>query len=739
MIEPALIDRLFLFDPHLVQVQGKIAINKGWQKKPIKKRLAINLLKTPRFKTGEQTFGLVPSSVSMAVIDLDTDESPVDESYPLVEEKLGTPACTVETPSGGLHLYYLFDQKYPEHVNNAAIFIDEKRIGDVRATNGYVLLYDAEAVVKALEAEEYAEAAAWDMFIVETGQNTGADVLADGPQEGNRNNWLFYSVKRACEAFVNPDERQVRIEEHLKTVLEAGFPEKEARLVAENAQKAHEKHVETNNPVHIIHGKPIKFPTGSYEIGDWAGSVEKDNPNYVYDSETGDWYEDGEICWKLSDWSDVRTFFQHELKNPLANYYYMAARAAAHKALEDADDEKRLKRESDSYARLANRIVSGAFQERAFQDGATNILRRALTEPPDNEISTPTGILVITEEGASLRPWIKQTDNHKAAISAPFHSRITIESYQRPFIETLSRWIPNDSLRRYLQVCLGAALIGRLHRKYFLIIGAKGTGKSTFSGILRSIFGDLMRTAADDLFNPGAAHNNALANVITERTRLLDLPESQSVLIRAEHLNRLTGRDQQETRRPYGHVQISGTPIAVPLIFGEAPPTIYGMTSGTMDRQIIIKFDRPERVNRNLIFDIVDPENQIVQGAFGWVVNGAIEYMKNGLPEYDEVELSAEDEAAKREALEMQDEVLFYLSSIYTKIKDVTLDDVFNFMAEQYMQRNQVTNLPAWMTMQKIAKRIASLEHIERKRLRRKGTGKIETRYSFDPHKIPRN
>ena len=119
--------------------RSKAPLDEHWQTKRITRQEA---LQAP-------LLGLVPATAGFVVVDVDTDHSePVDNLCEAVEESLGAPACVITTPSGGKHLYY---RKGSETIPNSAWKLRGERGGEIRADNGFVVLWDISAFLGAIE------------------------------------------------------------------------------------------------------------------------------------------------------------------------------------------------------------------------------------------------------------------------------------------------------------------------------------------------------------------------------------------------------------------------------------------------------------------------------------------------------------------------------------------------------------------------------------------------------------
>ncbi len=159
-------------------------------------------------------------------------------------------------------------------------------------------------------------------------------------------------------------------------------------------------------------------------------------------------------------------------------------------------------------------------------------------------------------------------------------------------------------------------------RRYAVIVGPAGTGKTTFLRHLKAAFGPLAQSLPADVFERHN-HNSALADVIENRPRFLILPEAGGATVEAELLNALTGEDELTTRRPYAKGDTSGTVHGLAIMAGETPPNLKRMTTGSIDRQLVVPWSMP--VAKDARFRL-DPD-VYANDCFAWVLRGAREYL----------------------------------------------------------------------------------------------------------------
>ena len=172
--------------------------------------------------------GVIPGSVGLVVVDVDTDGAGSDvpasmiHRRGLVEQAIGEPLATVPTPSGGGHMLY----KAPAgDVGNL-----KWTYGDVRGTRGYCVIWQADRWLAAISAAPAAEPV--NVAILPSSGRTPTDG-ASGPAAvaaapaGQRNSTLNREAfKSAAEAARNG--RPFDTAAYVEAARAAGLPDKEA-------------------------------------------------------------------------------------------------------------------------------------------------------------------------------------------------------------------------------------------------------------------------------------------------------------------------------------------------------------------------------------------------------------------------------------------------------------------------------------------------------------------------------
>ena len=122
---------------------GKV---KGWQNRKPNFRIIRD-----HHRQGQFLFALVPSSLGLLVVDIDTDhKAGVAQLRKAITDSLGEPAFEVSSRSGGLHLYY----RSHERLGNSSWKYEGETGGEIRSGSGYVILWDIDTLTAGLENVE---------------------------------------------------------------------------------------------------------------------------------------------------------------------------------------------------------------------------------------------------------------------------------------------------------------------------------------------------------------------------------------------------------------------------------------------------------------------------------------------------------------------------------------------------------------------------------------------------------
>lgn len=195
----------------------------------------------------------------------------------------------------------------------------------------------------------------------------------------------------------------------------------------------------------------------------------------------------------------------------------------------------------------------------------------------------------------------------------------------------------NDDVIRYLQRCLGAALVGEQTEHLLLVLHGKGAnGKSVFTNAIQHALGGYAMTAPFGhlMTRKFEQHPTEMADLY--RKRLVIINETRDGQKLDEGLVKaLTGGDTIRARRMReDHWQFE--PSHLPVLVTNHKPAIDGTDLGIWRRVRLVPFDvviPPERQDKRLLHKL----RQEAPGILQWLVEGCREWQQYGLLEPTEV------------------------------------------------------------------------------------------------------
>ena len=148
-VSPEQIRQLVDADAHLVLCRphprdyedSKVAFISGWideEKRPNAEQAIANV------QAGGK-IGVIPSSIGLVAVDVDLKFDQGKAARALVVDTLREPLAVAKSPGGGGHMYYRWNGDETADGQSAWKF------GDIRASRGYVCIYDADALLYAVE------------------------------------------------------------------------------------------------------------------------------------------------------------------------------------------------------------------------------------------------------------------------------------------------------------------------------------------------------------------------------------------------------------------------------------------------------------------------------------------------------------------------------------------------------------------------------------------------------------
>ena len=190
----------------------------------------------------------------------------------------------------------------------------------------------------------------------------------------------------------------------------------------------------------------------------------------------------------------------------------------------------------------------------------------------------------------------------------------------------------DEDFAQYLQTLAGMAAVGKVYEEGLVIsYGKGGNGKSTFFGVLKSVFGDYAKAINADVLAPSPGSRPDQSYIAALRgVRLAVLGETEeSAYMSNAQLKRITSRDVISARALYKD-PMEFIPTHTTIMHTNHLPRLGSMDGGTKRRIAIAPFPStlpPEKVitdYQGVLFKECGPA--ILQ----WVIDGAVRFYENG-------------------------------------------------------------------------------------------------------------
>ena len=217
----------------------------------------------------------------------------------------------------------------------------------------------------------------------------------------------------------------------------------------------------------------------------------------------------------------------------------------------------------------------------------------------------------------------------------------------------LETFIPDEELRKVVQVLLGYCLVGG--NKYQIFLAFKGdpqTGKSTMINSIVAAMGDYAMTVTQSMLSGKGHFNEILVQALNKRYAVCSEFDSNDTLS-ASLIKRITGgTDEITVPIKYSNAVKTGVPQFELILASNGVPQVSGSDKALQNRLRTIPFDHvidPRHKDENLS-DAVKVTCKVA--VLNWLVEGYCEYRRLGfLPTHPLIE------QANREYMSEMDEV----------------------------------------------------------------------------------
>lgn len=195
-----------------------------------------------------------------------------------------------------------------------------------------------------------------------------------------------------------------------------------------------------------------------------------------------------------------------------------------------------------------------------------------------------------------------------------------------PFWEaTLQRILPDEDVRRYVQMAAGYSILGSYSEYLFVPYGQGANGKSTFLWALRHVLGDYAHEAPSDLLvrrrERSAGDDSALAQLRGKRL-VTTMETDQGSRLSEVQVKQLTG-EQQITAKLMRQDRFTYENQTSVWLATNHRPYVQGMDEAMWRRIRLIPFDEfipvPERLAQD---DVQARLRSEASGVLNWLVRG---------------------------------------------------------------------------------------------------------------------
>jgi putative DNA primase/helicase len=236
--------------------------------------------------------------------------------------------------------------------------------------------------------------------------------------------------------------------------------------------------------------------------------------------------------------------------------------------------------------------------------------------------------------------------------SVPFVP-LTEETYPHKFIEATQLILPDPEVWRYVMRALGYAITGITQEQlWFFFYGRGSNGKTFLAETVRLILGNSERggyayegkpdtfivSKTSNPINYGSAMNGMRG------ARFVIVPEVSHGELDTDLMKRLSGGDPVTYRAPYGRTDVTYTPSAHLVMYGNARPTITDSSHGNWRRLIEVPFEVtvPEEKRVKNYWEVLVKEEG--PGILRLLIEAARQYHDHGLLPVPDVIRKATDE-----------------------------------------------------------------------------------------------
>ncbi|MDX8513545.1 DNA primase family protein [Mesorhizobium captivum] len=264
-----------------------------------------------------------------------------------------------------------------------------------------------------------------------------------------------------------------------------------------------------------------------------------------------------------------------------------------------------------------------------FRKVVKSIRNPAFDDPDDNRENLPEFIKAPVAELKVVKGHRRQ-DLITQIVPVDYDAKATCPKW----IAFLARMLPQDDVRRMVQVSAGLGLIGLTVQKLFFHYGFGANGKSVFLEVICRLLGEVAVTLPSESFTgegkAGGSANPDMARLYGRRfLRVKEMPEGED--LRESLVKDLTGGEHFAVRDLFqGYFDFK--PIFTGHMSGNGYPKISGTDNGIWRRMSVVHWpvtleESEQRDFEEVVAEFL-PEHP---GILNWLVEGVMIFLREGL------------------------------------------------------------------------------------------------------------
>lgn len=195
----------------------------------------------------------------------------------------------------------------------------------------------------------------------------------------------------------------------------------------------------------------------------------------------------------------------------------------------------------------------------------------------------------------------------------------------------LDTFIPDLTLRRFVQKAMGSVLYGRNRERIFIVLhGESTTGKSTMLEVPMAAMGEYAGPIRLKMISGGKDLNPELIKALPRR--MVTVSEAGQAQIDAETFKNMTGGDTVSGELKNSNAMVERVPAFTPVIATNSVPDVKGADGALRNRLMVIPFDVQISESEKDVTASERMQTHATTAVLAWLLEGWSMYAREGLP-----------------------------------------------------------------------------------------------------------